>query len=92
MLGICDLLFNSTEDQDITLSLRNDFGLWNRVETVIDYGDSSSWTECILHYAMATSLWGGGQRVGQGVLNRNFGRIRRYITLLEEGHWGWALI
>jgi hypothetical protein len=35
------------------------FGLLNSIETVIDYGNFGNWTNCILKYNMASSLWGG---------------------------------
>lgn len=47
------------------------FGLLNNVETMIDYGDFSSWTKYILHYAMAMfcphSLMCLNKPMGQGV-------------------------
>ena len=36
------------------MNLRRDFELctFNNVEIALDYGDTGSWTKCILHYAM----------------------------------------
>jgi hypothetical protein len=42
------------------MNLRRDFELLKTVETVIDFG---SWTKCILHYVIATNLWGPGNRM-----------------------------
>jgi hypothetical protein len=40
------------------MNLRRDFELLNIAETVLDYGYFLNWTKCILHYVMATNLWG----------------------------------
>ena len=63
MLGGCDLpfYFDFTEgySEEIAVSLRRDSERLNIVETVVDYGDFWSWTECIfLHFDMASSLQG----------------------------------
>lgn len=43
----------------MVLSLRRDFGLVNSLETKRPWR-LLKWTECVLHYDMAMSLWGQG--------------------------------
>ena len=45
MIWLFDFDFLGIYDYDIAMYLR-DFGLLNSVETMIDYGDLRSWTEC----------------------------------------------
>ena len=51
MLGGCDLPFyfdfTGGYSEEIAVSLRRDSERLNIVETVVDYGDFGSWTECI---------------------------------------------
>lgn len=59
MLELCDLLFYF-DFMGVTVKRVSEetlnFGILNIVETVIDYGDFWSWTECFLHYDMPVSL------------------------------------
>ena len=40
------------------MSLRRDFGLWNKFENIIDYGDIGSWNECIFALWRSHKQWG----------------------------------
>lgn len=65
MLEVCDLLFKFWFYRES--QLRDCRESWNRLWTLKvprwkDYEDFLSWTQCILHYDTATSLWGPRNR------------------------------